>query len=370
MLKGLDKIDWSSLKAWHGKGEKVPTVIRAFTSDDPEIRAQAPNGLIRFLGYYRGEHRSVVYEVAVYAMPFLIELLQEKSVQEREKIVHVLPWFTDVRFGEYAEAARAVVLANTSVFLNLLFEDEMSLRRSSLYLLRDLKENSTQIIPVLLKLLQEDRSEIQGDVIRCLFHLTKPETTYVGLFEAIMRDSAEHRMTRFVAAISAAELQNKQVSDELVDFLLDSLANSPAYENDVYPVDFGCINCNTVVLETSQFLASIRADLERRVADVRIQRMKRLNGFELAVEAKWLVNYAFNHKRNYQKGGFRIVPQLGKLTEIELMVLTAIAAQDSVWEDELYHNLKDLPSDDTLRRELSYFLLPDTQESLRAFLNP
>jgi hypothetical protein len=85
MLKKLDEIDWKNLKHAYGTAEDVPTNIINLTSANKETREQAIYNL--FGNIY---HQGTRYEATPFAIPFLFELLQNKSVEDKDSIIVLL----------------------------------------------------------------------------------------------------------------------------------------------------------------------------------------------------------------------------------------------------------------------------------------
>lgn len=85
MLEGLDKIDWENLAHAYGSAEDVPALIRRLASADSSERQVALTEL-----YGNIWHQGTVYEASAFAVPFLIELVQNEAVQDRERILILL----------------------------------------------------------------------------------------------------------------------------------------------------------------------------------------------------------------------------------------------------------------------------------------
>ena len=87
MLEDLDKINWSKLSHAYGSAEDVPDLLRALTSTDKGIRDNAYDTLNNYI-----LHQGDIYEVTPYTVPFLIELLEQPLVEEKEHILYILDW--------------------------------------------------------------------------------------------------------------------------------------------------------------------------------------------------------------------------------------------------------------------------------------
>ena len=85
LLESLHEIDWGKLGHAYGEANDVPDLIRALASADQAVRERAMYGLFGNIW-----HQGTVYEASVYAVPFLIELLAEPHVQQKEGILQLL----------------------------------------------------------------------------------------------------------------------------------------------------------------------------------------------------------------------------------------------------------------------------------------
>ena len=77
MLEKLDDIDWSKISHAYGPATDVPGQLRALAFGDQQQRQRA-------LWELHGNiwHQQTVYEASAFAVPFLIELVQNKIAQE------------------------------------------------------------------------------------------------------------------------------------------------------------------------------------------------------------------------------------------------------------------------------------------------
>jgi HEAT repeat protein len=80
MLEDLDKIDWNRFPA----GD-VPQLLRTLLSPDEEQRYAAVNELFDDIC-----HQGTIYEASIYAIPFLIELLQSSATPDRSTVAVLL----------------------------------------------------------------------------------------------------------------------------------------------------------------------------------------------------------------------------------------------------------------------------------------
>jgi hypothetical protein len=85
MLEGLDRINWSDLTHAYGSAEDVPDLLRDLASTDEETAGEALEALGTSI-----YHQGTVYEATAHAVPFLIELVRESSVRQRDWLLDLL----------------------------------------------------------------------------------------------------------------------------------------------------------------------------------------------------------------------------------------------------------------------------------------
>lgn len=85
MLEGLDQIDWEQIEHAYGPATDVPDLLRALASDDKEVRDKATTHLFGNIW-----HQGTVYQATAYAVPFLIELLEQPTVADKDMILCLL----------------------------------------------------------------------------------------------------------------------------------------------------------------------------------------------------------------------------------------------------------------------------------------
>src|SRR5579885_300973 len=85
MFRDLNIIPWHDLTHAYGSAEEVPMWLRQVASSDERIREQALNHLGGSIC-----HQGWICPATGYAVPFLLELLQEPEVQGKEEILALL----------------------------------------------------------------------------------------------------------------------------------------------------------------------------------------------------------------------------------------------------------------------------------------
>jgi|GEM_PF-1874592 len=85
MLEGLDAINWSELHHAYGSAADVPGQIRSLTSSDTAVFDHAIWAMFGNI-YHQGSR----WEASPYAIPFLCELVNNKSIQKRDEILNLV----------------------------------------------------------------------------------------------------------------------------------------------------------------------------------------------------------------------------------------------------------------------------------------
>src|SRR5262249_46329731 len=84
-LDNLDDVPWSSLTHAYGNAVDVPDQIRALLHPDAKVRASVLFGFTCNIF-----HQGSIYPATAAAIPFFLEMLRFKAVQDREQILVLL----------------------------------------------------------------------------------------------------------------------------------------------------------------------------------------------------------------------------------------------------------------------------------------
>lgn len=84
-LDGLDAVDWAGLRQAGGTAEAVPDDLRQLTSADPDRREEALTSLSGSI-----YHQGTLYSATAAATPFLVRLLCEATLPDRDSIAGLL----------------------------------------------------------------------------------------------------------------------------------------------------------------------------------------------------------------------------------------------------------------------------------------
>lgn len=143
MLEGLDEVDWGNPTHAYGPATDVPDLIRALASGDQTTRTDAIYELFGNIW-----HQWTVYEATTLAIPFLIELLANETVEDRHWILVLLG---SVARGSsdlqaWVTSAREAVGAGFDLYLRLLRHPDPLIRITAPYTLVSFTEHSLGIV--------------------------------------------------------------------------------------------------------------------------------------------------------------------------------------------------------------------------------
>ncbi|OUC96370.1 hypothetical protein CA983_31985, partial [Streptomyces swartbergensis] len=77
MFRGIDEVDWASLRHAYGSAEDVPGLLRGLASADP---AEQETALDRMYGAVH--HQGGVYDSTLACVPFLLALAVREEVRD------------------------------------------------------------------------------------------------------------------------------------------------------------------------------------------------------------------------------------------------------------------------------------------------
>jgi HEAT repeat protein len=261
MLEKLDSIDWSELSHAYGEASDVPELIRNLASSDEEIRDEALSELFGTI-----VHQGTVYEASAYAVPFLIELLEEPAVEGKDRILDLLCalatgyfYYNVQSYGDqffaysgdeeldeeketddesdYIRRNREEVFKGTPLYLRLLSDQSKDIQLGAIYILALCIEQA-EIVEAALweKFATEADPLIKAGIIFCLRDLwwqqahsksDTHESIEAGLTRLceVMRSESEADLVRFVAALTLVGWPSHGVVDEAFS-LAEQLVNT------------------------------------------------------------------------------------------------------------------------------------------------
>ncbi|MFI8893559.1 HEAT repeat domain-containing protein [Streptomyces paradoxus] len=127
MFRGIDEVDWTSLRHAYGSAEDVPGLLRGLASADPAERQTALDGM-----YGAVHHRGEVYDATLACVPFLLALAVREEVPDRAGLVELLVSIGDEggARGDLAAPVRAALRARAGVFVRLAGDADAGVRRA------------------------------------------------------------------------------------------------------------------------------------------------------------------------------------------------------------------------------------------------
>jgi hypothetical protein len=245
MLEGLDSVDWQHLTHAYGPATDVPDVIRALVSADKETREQALYEL-----YGTIWHQGTVYQATAYAVPFLIELLKDKMVQDKDGILDLLSCIARGRSGldahkwfsffdgvrdtpefkaELAEELAWVHRSHKAVgegiplYLDLLHHPDSDIRMKVLYLLSLFKEEAQRVVPMLRQLLANETDDlVTACAVLSLAELIEYESPEFSFLRSLF-SAEQNSLLRFIAALAITRCAEERTPLEVLRTLIDAV---------------------------------------------------------------------------------------------------------------------------------------------------
>jgi hypothetical protein len=175
MLKKLNEIDWAGLAGEYDQGEEIPEILTGFVNNDPNVFSR----LLPIIFPENGLNK-----ISLQIVPFLIELLQESSINGRENLVFLLEALAsyETRFlgmypsgwiwrdtplqkmrtpkrGKYVAATNRAVQNGLNVYLDLLNNPDSKMRT---------------VIPALLAHFPKQLRKIEKPLIKQIHTETDP----------------------------------------------------------------------------------------------------------------------------------------------------------------------------------------------------
>ncbi|MEU6913953.1 HEAT repeat domain-containing protein [Streptomyces olindensis] len=156
MFRGIDEVDWASLRHAHGSAEDVPGLLRGLTSADPAERATALDGM-----YGAVHHQGDVYDSTLACVPFLLALAVREEVPDRAGVVELLVSIGDIGggSGELPTRARAAVRAGAEVFARLCGDADTGVRRAAAGALVRFDDRPARVLALLRERIGVERDD-------------------------------------------------------------------------------------------------------------------------------------------------------------------------------------------------------------------
>jgi hypothetical protein len=242
-LKELNKVDWSQLQHACGSAQDVPRHLLELKSGDEDTRADAINELRNTIW-----HQGNIYEATSYAVPFLIELLEDKSVSGKEEILRLLELIRTGRTAHvlaapesnskqspgidsetsaeltWMKSACAAIEHGKSVYLELLKEKNPNSRAACGQLLRCLEPDAAISATLVAAAANEPDDDVCVILIETLAAISPGDSASLELYQNLIDSTTAGPLSKFAAATSLA-LQGGllKISDALADVLVQAI---------------------------------------------------------------------------------------------------------------------------------------------------
>ncbi len=407
MLEQLSSINWSDLSHAYGSAEDVPQLLRDLTSPDEQLRGRARGTL-----YTNIYHQGTVYQASAYAVPFLLELLQEEIVPEREEVLVLLAhlaqgntyhrqhwhFYTEERKQDpaihaelqegifWVEKTYEAVSAGLPLYFSLLDDPSPKLRMATLRLLGSLSREAAQIISLLVERFSAERD--QRVLASLLFTLgallARQEEAFPTAWHLLEKglDEGQKDLVRLAAAMALAWTRRLETPASAYDLLLERI-QYPDPLDDLYNelpwaesrLVFDVIRSFYALLPSFSSLLVPRLIQVLESLDQREERGEfKLNGFIAGELANLLLTLVFDVNESSPTRAW----MRKDLTNLQTALLFAILQSDAVWRWDVGkgHSMTSKPFGEkqfetiveVRLSELQKHGLPETRQMLRAFL--
>jgi HEAT repeat protein len=251
MLERLNSVDWARLTHAYGKAADVPDLIRALSSKDEKKRDEA-------LGELFGNiwHQGTLYEATAFAVPFLIELLADLSVEGKDGILQLLASIADgghagvldrmgigpgseqeradreVRLARelgWVRAAFEAVEAGVSTYLDLLTDNDPKVRIFSAYTLGHCRGRAAQVVPKLVARVQSETDARNQSALILALGSLRAAADEKGEIDNLLAKRIEPKecpVVRLAAAMCLARAFPVEPSPEVLDALTVSTGSA------------------------------------------------------------------------------------------------------------------------------------------------
>ncbi|MEP7289023.1 MAG: hypothetical protein ABI947_24985 [Chloroflexota bacterium] len=354
MLENLEHVNWQDVHLWNGTATNTPVLIRQLASDNAEIRWQA------YLQFYDDYFEQQSPHAAMdYPLPFLIELLENKAVQDKQNILGLLSglaargsneeliakWATHVS-KEWIDQIRRqynAVRQSINVYLALLDDSSPEVRIAASDILQFMTSDVSIVVPIMLSRIGiEEDVKVKGLLVTYIRPLLEKDTNstleitakYLELCKSLLNPQ-ESAFVRFTAAASLAilvETDSPSITDAV---LFEALKNAALYES--------MLSESLVRIDALKGLVS--SGLDRNISLL-----------TYAIKYSLSESQAFHIGREVLDCVFDKHDPLQQISDIQHSVLTAIVDSENFWrESKMFHSL-------------AKYGLPSSREQLRLVL--
>jgi hypothetical protein len=387
MLERLDEIDWGSLQHAGGSAIDVPDQIRALASAKRETRQEALTELFGNIW-----HQGTVYDSSSFAVPFLIELLNERAIEDKVQILNLLQCLAtgssyldahsnlehlrerdeldDADFKEalgqelgWVEKTREAVERGIPTYLKLLETDDWQVRLAAAKVLGACDDHKATVAAGLSELFnRETDPRVHFGLLLCLADVGRDED--VELLRAIVGDepvtisqpalseeTTSPGFLRWAAAIALAQIEREKTTPAAIRIIEETFANPQPMDEFLEempwaPVDAVEMACSVLELLPAGMAVPVLLRAMQSVGERSVQ------------SVFWaLLKICFADMGHYTSTRPHERQALASLSPFQRQALQAFVARDEAWDRRwgLDHSLKSLG-------------LPDRKEKLQAFI--
>jgi HEAT repeat protein len=343
MLKGLEDVAWAKYDHAYGPADDVPDLIRALASQDREARARAQYDLYGTLW-----NQGTVYQATQFAVPYLVELLEESDTVDRPWLLIYLsalahgashheihqdlmlydgerdtPEFRAkiVRELEWVAAANIAVRRGLDVYRRLLTHDDPSTRASAAYLLGGLRQETATTVPVLKARLDEEEDIVaRASIAEALGSLGDEPLIRMRLLDLVQHDVAPY--VRWAAARTLAFLAGDGAPEGVEDALIELLGDPSMLEE--YHSQSPWAEDNTPGA-TAQALLALGPERARPGLSVLVQILPQCDPSSALSVAQCMLAIAFPFSHGAPE------PAFAELEEDQKEAVRALAYSDTAW---------------------------------------
>jgi HEAT repeat protein len=228
MFKGLDDVDWRSMRHAYESAWNMPAAIRGMVSRRKDERAWAWDYL-----WGAVHHQGDLYDCTVAAIPFLVEAAALPEARGRAQVVRLLASIGEhaqVDGNEHAPRARRAIADAYPVFVTLLTDPKPKVRAAAAGALLACPDRLAETVPVLKALVaDEPKKAVRGALIEtlCVTALAGIEALPLqAWFTTLATD--DPRPDVRIAALTARLRTMPDDGDDPVPVILDLLAKTDA----------------------------------------------------------------------------------------------------------------------------------------------
>ncbi|MBI2933034.1 MAG: HEAT repeat domain-containing protein [Planctomycetes bacterium] len=221
MLEGLQKIDWAKLTHGYGRATDLPDLIRTLVCGTLSEREDAISGLWAALW-----HRGRLSAATVVAAPFLLELLEEASVEAKDAILVLLAHLASGRAQRerpWTQPTHDAIVAGASTYVRLLEGGSPAVRAAAAYTLAVCRERCTELGPILRRRFSvEEDPQVRASIVLALGVLHGREN--LSFYRNLM-STEQDKLVRFAVALALARLSSYSPPAEVTNILREVAAS-------------------------------------------------------------------------------------------------------------------------------------------------